>query len=211
MRLIHSLFLIILHKFLMYPFLKIIIGMEVLKNKSLNEDKYIIVSNHSSHTDTSAILSILPFSKIIKLRPIAAKDYFTENIFFKAFTRIFYNAIFIDRVTKDGKKESVETMSLAIDQGENLLIFPEGSRVSDENIGPFKIGVAKLLKKKPEIPFIPIYIESSANTLPKGDALLIPHNFKIIVGDKCFIDSKKSEKEVLEDIRSEVLMLSNGV
>ena len=185
--------------------------MEVFRNISLNDEKYVIVSNHSSHTDTSAILSILPFSKIIKLRPIAAKDYFTENIFFKAFTRLFYNAIFIDRVTKDGKKESVETMALAMDQGENLLIFPEGSRVSDDKVGAFKMGIAKLLKKKPEIPFIPIYIESSANTLPKGDALLIPHNFKIIVGDSCFIDSNKNEEEVLNDIRSEVLKLSDRI
>jgi 1-acyl-sn-glycerol-3-phosphate acyltransferase len=192
----------------MYPFLRVFIGMEVQRNQSLFLGKYIIVSNHSSHTDTSAILSILPISKIHKLRPVAAQDYFTKNKLFKIFTQLFYNAIFIDRVTKDGKQNSINIMAQTIDRGDNLLIFPEGSRVSSDEVGPFKSGVIKILKEKPEIPYIPIYIDSSANTLPKGDGLLIPHNFKVVIGDAKFIDPQMNDEESLKKIRDSVVNLA---
>ena len=210
MKQLHSAFLILIHKIILYPFLRIIVGMEVKNNTSLSHSNYIIVSNHSSHTDTSATLSILPFSKLFKVRPVAAKDYFAINKFTKLFTKLFYNVILIDRISKEGKQKSIDQMIEAIDKGYNLLLFPEGSRVSNDDVGEFKAGVAKLLKNRPNIPFIPIHIDSSAHTLPKGDGLLVPHNFKITVGQLKHIDPAQEEEQILANIRQSVIELKEN-
>ncbi len=53
-----------------------------------------------------------------------------------------------------------------LDNGNNVIYFPEGTRHDDNKLLPFKRGAFRLSKKK-EIPIVPIVIEGASKLLPK--------------------------------------------
>lgn len=195
-----------IHKVIMYPFLRLIIGGEYLTNKSLRENKqFIIVANHSSHVDTAALLGVLPFFKVHKVFPVAAKDYFGKNFITKTFFKLTMNTLLIERKCSKQKADSISVMIDALDKGNSLIIFPEGSRVLDEGLQKFKSGVIRVLSQRPEVVFIPAYVKDSSRILPKGDPFVVPHNFKMAIGQAYKIDPSKSDEENLSYIRNKVI------
>lgn len=197
-----------LHKIIMKTFLKLIIGAQFYLNKSLLENKqFIIVANHFSHVDTAAILSMLPWKKVYKVHPVAARDYFGKNILTTLFFKFTMNVLLIDRKSND-KNKAINDMLNSLDEGHSLIIFPEGSRSSTEKMSEFKGGIVKLLKLRPNIPYIPVLIQDSLMILPKGDPIVVPHNFNVIVGQAQFLNLTQSDHENLDEIKKQIEMLS---
>lgn len=196
-----------LHKLIMNPFLKVLIGAQYYTNKSLHEnDQYVLIANHYSHVDTAAILSLLPWKKVALTHPVAAMDYFGKNWITSIFFKYTMNVVLINRKSAD-KQEAVNTMISTLDQGHNLIIFPEGSRSTTNDINDFKTGVVRVLKSRPNIVYIPILIKDSLMILPKGDPIVVPHNFKVIVGDSYKIDPQLNDDENLKIIRQHLIDL----
>ena len=128
-------------------FLKLIVGVKFSDNQFLkNEEQFIIVANHNSHLDTFTILSSLPKSIIDKVKPIAAKDYFGKTKLTAKISNYFLNTLLISR-NKDDKeyKNPIEEMLKAIDNGNSLVLFPEGTRGEAEKMEDIKKGIAILL------------------------------------------------------------------
>lgn len=189
-------------------FLKVIIGGDYYPSSCLKEkDQYIIISNHYSHVDTAAILNNIPASKVHRTHPVAARDYFAKNKLMEIFFKWTMNIVSIDRQNRNGK--AIDEMVAFLDLGKSLIIFPEGSRATGEEMNEFKLGVAKVLRQRPHIPYIPAYIEDSIKILPKGDPIVIPHNFKLIFGEARYIDSDKSDIENTETMKQKVLELKD--
>lgn len=207
---LYKLWMIFCHKVIMFPFLKVIIGGEFFTSSDLKTNKpYIIVANHHSHVDTLAILSALPLSQVGKTKPVAAKDYFARGFVVKTLSLLFVNPLFIDRKNKDSKDETISSMVETLKAGNNLILFPEGSRVPGHEVQKFKKGVLSVLRALPHVGFIPVYIDSSAHVLPKGDAMVVPHNFKVQFGALSFIDLDKTDDDNIDFMRSQVLALQN--
>lgn len=199
--------LFIIHRLIMKPFLKVFIGGEFYPSNDLSEQsQYIIVTNHHSHVDTLAILSSLPFNLIDKVQPVAAKDYFARTKFIGFISKLFINVLLIDRKNKNGS--ALFEMEKALERGKSLIIFPEGTRNTSNELQPLKMGVINLLKKAPHIPFIPVYISGTKNVLPKGDAMVVPHNFTVKFGDAHYLNIEISDSENLEKMRQSILNLA---
>lgn len=209
MTFLFNLWLNFYHKILWLPFLKVILGGEFYLSKSLKEnDQFILVCNHSSHLDTQAMLCSTPFSKLYRTHPVAAKDYFGKTLFHKVFFKLTMNTFLIDRESGNGE-EVISKIVKELDRGSNLIIFPEGSRSVGQELRKFKSGVVRVLMQRPNIPYIPVYVESSDRILPKGDPLVVPHNFKVRFGDAKFIDTNIDINNNLEKMRSEIVSLKS--
>ena len=208
---IHWLWMFFCHKLIMRPFFKVILGGDYYLNPSIkSKTPYIIVANHSSHVDTLAILSSLPSHNIHKLKPVAAKDYFARSFIVKYCSKLFINVLLIDRKDPNSRELTIQSMIRSLKEGNNLLIFPEGTRLNDPTIQPFKSGILAVLKACPDVPYIPAYVESTAKILPKGEAMVVPHNFKLLFGKAFYLNEKISDSENLELMRTQVVKLQEA-
>ena len=92
--------------------------------------------------------------------------------------------------------------------GNIVIIYPEGTRNTSEDIGEFKKGIAHLAKLNPEVPLVPIYIHGPGMVLPKGEGLLVPFICDVYVGNEVYWNGNadiftKGLKEKVEELRKQ--------
>jgi len=159
----------------------------------------IIVANHNSHLDTMVLMSLFPLKLLPKLRPVAAADYFLKNRFLAWFALKIIGIIPLSRNVNAAKGDPLGECSKAIDNGEILILFPEGSRGEPEQLASFKSGVAHLAKRRPEVPIIPVFLYGLGKALPKGEFVLVPFLCDVMVGEKMHWTGNRNDfMELLE-------------
>lgn len=143
----------------------------------------IIVANHNSHLDTLTILSLFPLRLLPRLRPVAAADYFMRTKLLAWFATNIIGIIPLERAGKRHQDHPLQGCIDALDRGDILILFPEGSRGEPEKLSAFKKGVAHLVSKRPTVPVHPLFISGLGKVLPKDALLLVPFNCDVIVGE----------------------------
>lgn len=170
----------------MRPFLTLFIGLKAKGRENLPaKGPFLLVANHSSHLDTVSLLSLFPLRRLKEIRPVAAADYFDRNPLVSWFTRTFFNILPIVRRREEmtAENDPRRVMVEALEAGDSLLVFPEGTRgSSQEQIGRFKSGVAYLVENVPGLPVVPAYLENMGRSLPKGAFIPVPFFCKISIG-----------------------------
>ena len=161
----------------------IIIGLRV-RNWELLPGKgpAILVANHNSHLDTMVLMSLFPLRKLHLLRPVAAADYFLRNRLIGWFSQEVIGIIPIDRRGQQGADNIFDGCIEALNRGQILIIYPEGSRGEPEQMEEFKWGITKLVQQVPETPVTPILLHGLGKSLPKGEGLLVPFFCDVLIG-----------------------------
>jgi 1-acyl-sn-glycerol-3-phosphate acyltransferase len=124
----------------------------------------------------------MPLRLLPKLRPVAAMDYFYTSKIRGWFAN---NIIGIIPVKRGSGKEGGNPLKLAeeaLDRGEILVIFPEGTRGEPETLQAFKKGIGHLAKARPNVPVGPVFMHGLVKALPRGSMLLVPFNVVVSVG-----------------------------
>ena len=151
---------------------------KVRGRKNIPNSSAIFCSNHNSHMDV-ALISFAVKKSFNHFGMLAAIDYWFDSFVKKTLTNIVMNLIPVSR--KFEKKENSisfdDTVLLCKKFMEynqrNIVIFPEGSRGTSDAIMPFRKGAARFahaLKK----PIVPIYINGSSKSWPKGKIFMRP-------------------------------------
>lgn len=163
------------------PVLLIVLGMNVRGREHLpTNGPAIIVANHNSHLDTLTLMALFPLRDLPRLRPVAAADYFLQNKWLAWFAM---NIIAILPIERGGmKRNPLADMEEALDRGEILILFPEGSRGEPEKRAEFKRGVAYLARARPDVPVHPVFMHGLGKALPRGSLILVPFNCDVIAG-----------------------------
>lgn len=190
-RLLKVLFFAIIVK----PIVFIILGLNLRGRDNLPETgPAVIVANHNSHLDTLVLMSLFPLSKIHRVRPVAAADYFIEGGGFKAWlSKRCIGIIPMDRSGNTDKDQLFSGCNEALDNGDILILFPEGSRGEPEQMSELKKGGFHLLKSRPQTPLTPIMLHGLGRALPKGEALLVPFNCDVIIGKSLEVTNNSDE------------------
>ncbi|WP_309386600.1 lysophospholipid acyltransferase family protein [Cerasicoccus frondis] len=143
----------------------------------------IILANHNSHLDTFVLMSLFRLKRLPELRPVAAGDYFLRNKFLAWFSQSIVGIIPIQRTKPTANENPMTPLLAALDRGETLILFPEGTRGEPEKLSAFKSGVAHLMRDRPNVPVTPVFLHGLGKALPRGEALLVPYICDINVGD----------------------------
>lgn len=203
--------LIISYKYLIKYFLRLFVGVKFFNNKCLQkETQFILVANHNSHLDTMSILSAMPHSIIDKVKPVAAQDHFGKTKWQTWLSNYFVNTLLIQRKSDKEHPENdpIYKMDKAIKEGYSLLIFPEGTRGEPDKPKEYKAGVAIVLKKNPNVPYVPIYLKGMGKAMPKGDNLIVPFESTVVFGTPRKIQSDNVEL-ILQQMRNDIEELQN--
>jgi long-chain acyl-CoA synthetase len=145
-----------------------------------HDPNVIVAANHSSHLDMGLVKYALgEYGKDV--RALAAADYFFSNPARKTYFNNFTNLI---PVARSGSLEgALSGAEQALDRGEMILVFPEGTRSKNGKLKEFRRGVGYLSASK-RVNILPLYIDGTYRALPKGKTLpsLASRKLKVHIG-----------------------------
>jgi len=166
------------------PFVALVLGTDVRGLMKLPaRGPAILAANHNSHLDTLVLMTLFPTRLLPRLRPVAAGDYFMRKRWLRWFVLNVVRTIPIDRSAASPHDHPLTPCLEALDRGEILLLFPEGSRGEPEARGQLKSGIAHLAKSRPLVPVHPVCLGGTGLALPKGEALFVPRVCRLVIDD----------------------------
>lgn len=148
----------------------------------------IYYANHTSHLDALLIWACLPRAARMRTRPVAAADYWNKSRMRRFFALEIFNAVLVPRpaehFSREDAQRSLAPLHAALEQGDSLIFFPEGTRNKGEaRLLPFKNGLHRLAQAHPDVDLVPVWLDNLNRVLPKGQWLPLPLLCSLIMGE----------------------------
>jgi 1-acyl-sn-glycerol-3-phosphate acyltransferase len=166
----------------------------------------IYFANHASHGDFVLIWTSLPPALRAITRPVAGADYWLQSAARRFIGERVFRAVFIPR--GGGAQQAQDLMCAALDGGASLIVFPEGTRNTTEDVLlPFRSGLYWLCKARPDIECVPVWIANISRVLPKGEFLPIPLLCTLTFGTPMTVGADEDKSAFIERARDALLAL----
>lgn len=169
-------------------------------------EQRIYFANHQSHADLVLIWAALPSELRSITRPIAAKDYWTASAFKRWITTAVFNAVYVERERK-GDEDPLQPLIDALDSGDSLIIFPEGTRGHADEPQPFKSGLYNLARRFPDVVLVPAWIHNVQRVMPKGEVIPVPVLCSVTFGEPLTLGPDEDRSDFLHRARDAVVGL----
>lgn len=193
-------------------FVRLITGVHLIQDHRRPTSTRIYYANHSSHLDFVVIWAALPSCARKRARPVAAADYWNRGPIRRWLAETVFKAVLIPRGKVTRHDDPISLMSTVIEQGSDLIIFPEGTRSQDGKVADFRSGIHALAKRHPQAELIPVYLENLNHILPKGEFLIVPIMGNAIFGSPCERPQKgETRHDFLVRARESLLALSTNL
>jgi 1-acyl-sn-glycerol-3-phosphate acyltransferase len=165
----------------------------------LFDQPQIFIANHQGYYDIFALAGYLS----VQLRWVSKSVLF--RIPFMGWAMRAAGYISVERNNRKQSYQAFLNTLEAIKAGCSIVVFPEGTRSEDGNIGIFKKG-SQLLAERAKIPMVPVTIIGTRNIISKGSMLIHPNIVRIIISPSVTIDgySKNKGNEILQGIRNTI-------
>ena len=172
-------------------------------NKLDPKGSYIFACNHASGYDIPLAFAGLPYW-LISIAKIELKSVFILGWVMKTAGHIF-----VDRKKSDSAIAALErSKESLIKNPRSILLFPEGTRTLDGNLGVFKKG-GLMLSIDTKIPIVPVGLVGTFGLLKKGTWSFNNQPLEIRIGNpidpKSFIS--KNKNILAEHVRNQVAKL----
>lgn len=167
------------------PVVLIALGLNIINRQGLpKQGPAILAANHTSHLDTLVLMSLYPLFQLHRVRPVAAADYFMKNKWIAWFSIHCLDIIPIERAGKVSREELFKGCYQALENQQIIVFFPEGTRsLTEERVFRLKRGIHHLSQTYPHTQVVPIILQGLGKALPKGEALLVPFNCDVVIGE----------------------------
>ena len=169
----------------------------------------VYFANHASHLDYVMIWSSLPRERRRAVRPVAGRDYWSRTPVRRFVSGRVFHAVMIDRGagTLAATRASLSAMAHALDDGDSLVVFPEGTRSTDGAVHRFKSGLYHLSRTRPGIDLVPVFVENTHRILPKGHVLPVPRRSRVVFGTPLRALDGEDRQAFLERARAALVAL----
>lgn len=173
----------------------------------------IYFGNHSSHLDFIVIWSALPAGMRRLVRPVAGEDYWQGGPVRRYLAQQVFRAVLIQRSHADAPdalvraRASIQRMANALGDRNSLIVFPEGTRGTNGEVGAFKSGLYHLSQSRPDAELIPVYLENLNRILPKGEVLPVPMLSRVAFGPPLATTIAESKEGFLARAREALIQL----
>lgn len=137
----------------------------------------IVVANHTSMADAMLVQYALPQRVRFNIYTGAAADrWFVKRDDRKEWVfKPWYQSLALGSfpIQRGGGSRALEHSHWLLDQGANLMIFPEGTRSTSRAMARFRHGVA-ILALQHNVPVVPCYLTGVNKVRPKGRGEMTP-------------------------------------
>ncbi len=149
----------------------------------------VYFANHTSHLDFVVLWSSLPAEIRAQTRPVAAQDYWEKGLGCAIAVNVF-RAVLVARrqagqegqASSGNPKQAIELMLDAMGSDNSLILFPEGTRGTGDEVAAFKSGLYYLCQQRPGLRLVPGYLNNLNRILPKGEFLPVPFISRLTFG-----------------------------
>ena len=166
----------------------------------------IYFANHQSHADLVMIWAALPKELRHSTRAVAARDYWTQSAFKHWLTRAVFNVIYVSR-ERSAQEDPLEPLAEALQGGDSLILFPEGTRGHSEDPQAFKAGLYNLAIRFPGVELIPAWIATVQRVMPKGEVVPVPVLCSVTFGAPLHVHPGEDRQAFLVRARAAVMAL----
>lgn len=196
-------------------------------------EQRIYFANHQSHADLVLIWAALPEELRSITRPIAARDYWTKSPLRQWITSAVFNAIYVERQAPQGApsgsppaaaapgpapspealraalpaEDPLAPLVRALESGDSIIIFPEGTRGHGDEPQPFKSGLYRLAQMFPQVVLVPAWIHNVQRVIPKGEVVPVPILCSVTFGAPIALEPGEERRPFLDRARRAVLAL----
>ena len=159
---------------------------------------YVFVSNHQSMFDVWLIYGWLPviFKWLMKAE--------LRRVPFVGIACKAAGHIFVDRKNPKAAMESMEDIKKQLKDGVCTVIFPEGTRTKDGQVGRFKRGAFQIALDL-KLPIIPISLSGCYDVLPKGKPFVYRRPVRMYVGEPIDITQFENNNDAIDFVRNKVI------
>jgi long-chain acyl-CoA synthetase len=154
----------------------------------------IFAANHQSHMDTPVIMTALPPRLRYRVAPAMAKEFFKAHFFPAEYGRrarftnslnyylasLFFNAFPLPQ-REAGARQTLRYIGEVVGDGFSVLIFPEGQRSHEGDIGVFRPGIG-MIASRLGVPVVPVRIEGLDRVLHPTWRMARPGRVRVAFG-----------------------------
>ncbi len=127
----------------------------------------VFVANHASHMDTPAILRALGPRWRRRTAVAAATDYFYADRRLSTIVALSFGTVPLERQGGGAVNGSIALINQLVADRWSLLIYAEGTRSRDGDVGRLRPGAA-VLAGEHGLPIVPIHVAGTHETMPTG-------------------------------------------
>ena len=163
-----------------------------------NGQSYVFVANHQSMFDVWLIYGWLPvvFKWLMKAE--------LRKVPFVGTACKAAGHIFVERRNAKAAMESLKNVEKQLSNGVCTVIFPEGTRSLNGEVGKFKRGAFQIAWDL-GLPVIPLSLDGCYEVLPKGDPFVHRHAVSMRIGEPIDLKQYADANEAIEAVRNAVI------